>query len=124
MKPAKKPISKSSVREAFRTIIWPRRKLIAIGLVLIVASRIASMVTPGTLQYLIDTVLESDDSSLLWQYVALVSSAVFVQATTGFLLTRILSVEAQHLRCTSTVNILAAPMNWKPTSPSRPSPLT
>ena len=61
MKPAKKPISKSSVREAFRTIIWPRRKLVLVGLVLIAVSRASAVVLPLSMKTLVDESLTEDE---------------------------------------------------------------
>ncbi len=82
---------------AFQKIIWPRRKTIAIGLVLIVISRLASLVLPGASKYLIDDVIVNKDIPMLKILLLVVISAIIVQAITSFLLTRILSVEAQFL---------------------------
>ncbi len=82
---------------AFKQIIWPRRKTIFIGLILIVISRMASLVLPGASKYLVDNVIVNKDFNMLkWLLVAVVI-ALAVQAITSFLLTRILSVEAQYL---------------------------
>jgi len=45
--PKKSSVSLSSMRHAFSTIIWPRRKLIFWGLVLIFANRLSGLVLPG-----------------------------------------------------------------------------
>lgn len=82
---------------AFKNIIWPRRKTIAIGLVLIVFSRLASLVLPGASKYLIDDVIVNKDIPMLKTLLLVVVAAILVQAITSFLLTRILSVEAQYL---------------------------
>lgn len=82
---------------ALRTIIWPRRKTLAIGLVLIILGRLASLVLPWASKYLVDQIIPAKDLDLLrWLLIAVVL-ALLVQAVTSFLLTRILSVEAQHL---------------------------
>ena len=59
MKPQgpKKKISASSLREAFRKIIWPRRRLVLLGLLLIAVNRSSGMVLPASTRYLIDDVL-------------------------------------------------------------------
>lgn len=81
----------------FRTIVWPRRKMIAIGLILIVISRLASLVLPGSTKYLMDDVIANGDLQMLkWLLVAVVGS-IIISAVTSFLLTKLLSVEAQHL---------------------------
>ncbi len=89
--------SGSSVKQAFTTIIWPRRKLIAVGLVLIIVSRLCALVVPASTKYLVDVVIRDGDTRQLWTLVSIVGAATFLQATTGFLLTRLLSVEAQQL---------------------------
>ena len=45
---------KVSILKAFTTIIWPRRKMVFIGLLLIVVSKIASFVAPLSLKILMD----------------------------------------------------------------------
>ena len=86
-----------SLRWALATIVWPRRKTIALGLVLIVISRLASLVLPWASKYLMDTVIiEKNIQALQWLLISVVA-AISVQAITSFLLTRILSIEAQHL---------------------------
>ncbi|MEQ8551358.1 MAG: ABC transporter ATP-binding protein [Cyclobacteriaceae bacterium] len=86
-----------SIGHVFRTIVWPRRKIIAIGLVLIVISRLASLILPGASKYLIDDVIANSDLDMLKILVAVVIGAIVVQSVTSFALTQILSVEAQHL---------------------------
>jgi len=51
----KKP--KVTMAKAFKTIIWPRRNLVLIGLVLIVLSRLASLVLPWQSKVLLDDVI-------------------------------------------------------------------
>lgn len=82
---------------AFRQIIWPRRKTLIFGLFLIILSRLASLVLPGASKYLVDDVIQNSDLEMLKTLLIVVVIAITVQAITSFLLTRILSVEAQHL---------------------------
>ena len=89
--------SKISISSVFKTIVWPRRKLLFVGLVLIVISRLASLILPGASKYLIDDVIVNKDIDKLYTIISYVASAIIVQAVTSFLLTRLLSVEAQHL---------------------------
>ena len=88
---------KVSILTAFKTIIWPRRNLVFIGLFLIVISRAASFVTPVASKYLIDDVIAKKDVQMLKVLVAVVILAILVQAVTSFLLTKILSVQAQYM---------------------------
>ncbi|MCP3914366.1 MAG: ABC transporter ATP-binding protein [bacterium] len=92
-----KRITSSSLRNAFREIIWPRRKLVLIGLGLIVVNRLSGLVMPASTKYLIDDVIGGERVDLLWPILGGVALAVTVQALTSFTLTRLLSVEAQHL---------------------------
>ncbi len=96
----KPSVSLSSLRHAFAAIIWPRRKLVLLGLVLIGANRLAGLVLPGSSKYLIDNVIVQHDTSLLRVLLLVVGLAILVQSVTSFLLTRLLSVEAQHLIAT------------------------
>ena len=88
---------KVSMAKAFKTIIWPRRNLVFIGLVLIVLSRLASLVLPWQSKVLLDDVIPKKDFDQLYQLLLIVGIAILVQAVTSFLLTRILSVQAQFL---------------------------
>lgn len=82
--------------QVFRTIIWPRRKLVLLGLFFIIISRLAGLVAPGATKYLVDDVFAKGDMGMLKNIIIIVTIAVTVQAITSFLLTKILSVEAQH----------------------------
>ena len=88
---------KVSILTAFKTIIWPRRKLVFIGLALIVVSKAASFVAPLSLKYLMDDIIPNKNVELLKILVTAVGLAILVQAVTSFLLTKILSVQAQYL---------------------------
>ena len=94
---APKKERKVTIRQVFSTIIWPRRRQLLIGLVLIVISRIASLVLPGATKFLIDEVIPSNDLQQLKGLIFVVVLAIVVQAVTSYALTQILSVEAQHL---------------------------
>ena len=83
--------------KAFKTIIWPRRKLVFIGLILIVLSRLSSLVLPWKSKALLDDVIPNKDYNQLYNLLLIVGIAILVQAVTSFLLTRILSVQAQYL---------------------------
>lgn len=91
----KKP--KVTMAKAFKTIIWPRRNLVFIGLFLIVLSRLASLVLPWQSKVLLDDVIPDKNFSQLYELLVIVGTAILVQAVTSFLLTRILSVQAQFL---------------------------
>ena len=92
-----KKISGASLRHAFEEIIWPRKKLIGLGLLLILVNRLAGLVLPASTKYLVDNVIADGNVTLLYQLLTLVAIAVVAQAGTSFSLTMLLSVEAQHL---------------------------
>lgn len=110
---AKRP-TRASLRRAFHDIIWPRRKLILLGLVLILVNRLAGLVLPASTKYLVDDVLGEGNAELLWTLLGAVLVAVAVGAATSFLLTRLLSVEAQlliaHLRSEVQRHVLRLPI--------------
>ena len=56
---------KVSILQAFKTIIWPRRKLVFIGLLLIVISKAASFVAPVSLRYFLDDIVPNKDYDFL-----------------------------------------------------------
>lgn len=84
-------------RTAFHQFIWPRRKNVLIGLALIVVSRVAGMVLPGSTKYLLDDVVAKHDLGMLWILLAAVVGALVIQSVTSYILTQLLSVEAQLL---------------------------
>ncbi len=105
-----------SVLSAFKTIIWPRRNLVLIGLLLIVISKAASFVAPLSLKYLMDDIIPNKDLDFLKLLVFVVIVAILVQAITSFMLTRILSVQAQfmisELRAQVQKKVLSLPIRF------------
>ena len=91
------PKSKVTIGHVFKTIIWPRKKLLFIGLILIIISRAAGLVPPWATKPFMDDILVRKDLTILPQLLIWVTVAILIQAVTSFLLTKILSVEAQHL---------------------------
>ncbi|WP_067036440.1 ABC transporter ATP-binding protein [Allomuricauda sp. CP2A] len=110
------PDKKVSILTAFKTIIWPKRKLVFIGLFLIAISKAASFVAPIASKHLIDDVIVNKDVNMLKYLVAGVMLAILVQAVTSFLLTKILSVQAQYLiselRAQVQKKVLALPVRF------------
>lgn len=88
---------KVSFSWAFKEFIWPRRKIVSIGLVLIIFKSLAGLVIPLQTKTLIDDVVPNKDMNGLYTLVIIVVIALLIQALTSFSLTRLLSVEAQHL---------------------------
>ena len=92
-----KKISGASLRHAFHEIIWPRRKLVLLGLLLILMNRLSGLVLPASTKYLVDDVIAGGNGDLLYQLLGLVALAIVIQSATSYALTMLLSVEAQHL---------------------------
>ena len=94
-KPSK--VSGASLKHAFREIIWPRKNLIGLGLILILLNRLSGLVLPASTKYLVDDVIADGNLDLLYTLLLAVGGAVAVQAATSYSLTMLLSVEAQNL---------------------------
>ena len=97
--PTKETNKKNNVTmaSAFKTIIWPRRNLVFVGLLLIVIGRLAGFVLPLKSKELLDSIIPNKDLQGLYNMLWMVGIALLFQAVTSFLLTRILSVQAQYL---------------------------
>jgi subfamily B ATP-binding cassette protein MsbA len=93
----KKPLKASNIYRELRDLIWPRRGLFGIGLVLVFINRVAGLVLPGSTKYLIDDVVQKRRPDLFLPLAAVVGIAIAVQAATSFALTQILSTSAQRL---------------------------
>ncbi|MBI2072909.1 MAG: ABC transporter ATP-binding protein [Gemmatimonadetes bacterium] len=78
-------------------LVWPRRKLLAIGFVLMAINRVAGLVLPASTKFVIDNVIVNRQTELLLPLVLLVTAATAIQATTSFSLTQLLSKAAQRL---------------------------
>ena len=102
--------------QAFKEFIWPRKGIVFVGLILIVISRLASLVLPLKSKELLDEIIPNQDMDALMSMVLLVSGAVLIQATTSFALTRLLSVEAQllisKLRAKVQKQVLSLPISY------------
>ncbi|MCH2229889.1 MAG: ABC transporter ATP-binding protein/permease [Crocinitomicaceae bacterium] len=82
---------------AFKEYIWPRKKIVLLGLFLIVLRSLAGLILPFATQSLIDDVIPNKDMGYLITLVAIVCGAILIQSVSSFSLTRLLSVEAQRL---------------------------
>ena len=113
---SEKPKSKVTIGQVFKNIIWPRKGVVTIGLLLIVISRLAGLVLPWQSKELLDVIIPNKDLEGMKALLLFVVGALFIQATTSFLLTRILSVEAQllisELRAQVQRKILSLPISY------------
>ena len=108
--------NKVNLIQAFKEFIWPRKGIVSVGLVLIVISRLASLVLPLKSKELLDEIIPSKDLDALMSMVLIVSGAILIQAITSFALTRLLSVEAQllisKLRAKVQKQVLSLPISY------------
>ncbi len=88
---------KVSFSWAFKEFIWPRRKIISLGLFLIIIRSLSGLVLPYASKNLIDEVIPAKDTHALTILLVIVCGALLFQSISSFSLTRILSVEAQYL---------------------------
>lgn len=89
--------SRITLSYVFKTFMLPRWKLLSLGLILIIINQAASLVLPWSVKYFIDDVIGDKNLDLLKQLVIGITVALAIQSSTSFLLTRLLSVEAQRL---------------------------
>src|SRR6266481_3450215 len=87
----------SHIYRDLRDLVWPRRNLFFVGLVLVFINRAAGLVLPGSTKYLIDDVVQKHRQDLLIPIVAAVGVAVLIQAVTSYSLIQLLSTSAQRL---------------------------
>ena len=88
---------KINMAKVFKTIVWPRRKLLLLGFVLIIISRASSIVLPYSVKPIIDDIIGKGDFSNLKLILFGVSASILISAVVSYALTMLLSVEAQHL---------------------------
>lgn len=111
-----RPRKQVTIGHVLKTIIWPRKKLLFVGLILIIISRLSGLVLPGASKYLIDNVIAERDFTMLWWLLAAVTGALIIQAVTSYALTQLLSVEAQlliaKLRVQVQQKVLSLPVSY------------
>ncbi len=96
-KMAKKKIKANSLKSIYKNIVYPRRKTLLLGFVLIMINRVMGFVLPGSSKFLIDDIIKNERTDLMGTFVLVVGVAVLIQAITSFALTQLLSVQAQKL---------------------------
>lgn len=89
--------NKITIGQVFKTIVWPRRNLLFIGLLLIFIRSAAGLVPPWATKPFMDDILVKKDLDKLPMLLTWVVIAILIQSITSFILTKLLSVEAQLL---------------------------
>jgi ABC-type multidrug transport system fused ATPase/permease subunit len=100
--PQKAPKKRSSerLRELWpdiREMMRPRRKILAIGFLLMIISKVCGLVLPASTKYLIDNVIGKHQLQLLAPLVLAVLAATVIQGVTGFAITQLVSKAGQRL---------------------------
>ena len=93
---AKKKIDSQAAWREFRELLWVHRRRLAIGLTLMMISRLSGIVLPALSKYVIDDVIGKGRHELLLPIALAAGAATIVQAITSFGLSQILGVAAQR----------------------------
>lgn len=94
--PEKKKVDYRNAWAEARDVVWAYRWRLALGLALMLASRLAGLVLPASSKVLIDDVIGKQRADLLPLLALAVGAATVVQAATGFALSQVLGVAAQR----------------------------
>lgn len=92
----KKKIDYSSAWAEAKKIVWSARWRLLVGSVLLLISRLASMVLPASTKYIGDEVFTNRNYSLIKWIALAVGISTLVQGITSFVLSQILGVAAQR----------------------------
>jgi subfamily B ATP-binding cassette protein MsbA len=92
----KKKIDSAAAWREFRELVWVHRRRLAIGLSLMLISRLAGIVLPALSKYVIDDVIGKGRHELLMPIALAAGAATIVQAITSFFLGQTLGVAAQR----------------------------
>lgn len=95
-KEPKKKLKPSEVWREARELIWERRGRLALGLLLMLISRLAGLVLPASSKYLIDSVIGQGRRELLIPLAFAAGAATIIQAISSFALSQILGVTAHR----------------------------
>jgi subfamily B ATP-binding cassette protein MsbA len=87
----------SAVWPLIKELIRPRKKLLALGFLLMAVNRVAALVLPYSTRFLIDNVIIKRHVAMLKPLVVAVLVATIIQGITSFSLTQLLSKAAQRL---------------------------
>ncbi len=91
----KKALTPGAWEEA-RDLIWSHRKRLAVGLLLMLISRLSDLVLPTTTKYLMDDVIARHHWELLPRLALATGVATLVGAATSFMNSQVLGVAAQR----------------------------
>ena len=92
----KRKVTLSTAWRESRELLWRYRGRLALGLAVMLLSRLAGLVLPASSKFLVDRVLVNREVELLTPIAAAVMIATAIQAATSFALVRILGIAAQR----------------------------
>jgi ABC-type multidrug transport system fused ATPase/permease subunit len=92
----KKKYDRAAAWRETRRLMGRHRRSLSVGFVLMLVSRVASLVLPASPKWLIDEILAEGRRELLLPLALAVGGATLVQAVTGFALSQVISVAAQR----------------------------
>ena len=95
-KPEKKKVNLTNAWQEARALVWQHRRRLAIGLAVMLVSRLAGLVLPATSKFLIDDVIGHGRADLLWPLALAAGGATLIQAVSSFGLSQLLGVAAQR----------------------------
>ena len=96
-KKSRPPQSLKQIWPDVRALLKPRRRMLAVGVVLIAINRAAGLVLPASTKYFIDDVISAERFDLIGPLVLAILAATGIQGITDFGLTHWLSKSAQRL---------------------------
>jgi subfamily B ATP-binding cassette protein MsbA len=99
MPPAPSPKRKTNYTAAWaetKVLVWQHRGALAVGLVLMLVNRLAGLVLPGSVKWIIDEVLGKGRTELLTPIAIAAGIATVLQAGSSFALSQVISVAAQR----------------------------
>ena len=82
--------------EEARSLVWRYRRRLALGLVLMLISRLAGLALPAMSQYILDDVIPNGRTDQLYLLAGIGLAATVVQSATAFSLSQLLGVAAQR----------------------------
>src|SRR5579862_230814 len=95
-KAKKKKPSPASIRRELKELFRRHRGRLALGLLIVLISRLAGFVLPWSSKVLIDDIINKHRADLIAPIAIALGLATLVQASTGFALSNIMSVAAQR----------------------------
>jgi len=115
-KPAKKPTNYKAAWAETRKLMWQHRRTLGIGLALMLVNRLAGLVLPGSVKWIVDEVLGKGRTELLTPIAIATAAATILQAGSSFALSQVISVAAQRaitdLRRRVQARILRLPVSF------------